>query len=360
MVFDRETGRSKGYGFAEYIDAETAASAVRNLDNYEIMGRKLRVDYSSQGYVGKEGYPGREGYAAKEAYMVKELNYPDGGVIYTEAAGYTTITGGGGRYGIPNASALNAAATTVSSDSGHNTRYGVPILPAGPAVGAMETTIPKVTQTASFLPKLPHGIEMHPNLTTPDSISQTLAAVPIPQLLRTLTEMKELATTDPLKATELLRQCPQLSYAIFQSLIMMNLVEPGVLAQLLDPNNTAGMYNQAHNAFMTTHLSQTIPHQPSPMVPMTTHIPTTSQLNYFTFPGQPQESFATQVGHQQQKQQQRMQGIQEPDKAMLLQRVMVLTQEEIARLPKEQQQQVLLLKHRLVTEGMPPHAQPGF
>jgi len=49
LVYDRETGRPKGFGFAEYSDPETAASAVRNLDNYEIMGRKLRVDFSHEG-----------------------------------------------------------------------------------------------------------------------------------------------------------------------------------------------------------------------------------------------------------------------------------------------------------------------
>lgn len=30
LVFDRETGKTKGYGFCEFADAETAASAIRN------------------------------------------------------------------------------------------------------------------------------------------------------------------------------------------------------------------------------------------------------------------------------------------------------------------------------------------
>lgn len=30
-----------------YVDAETAASAVRNLNDYEIGGRQLRVDYAA-------------------------------------------------------------------------------------------------------------------------------------------------------------------------------------------------------------------------------------------------------------------------------------------------------------------------
>lgn len=30
LMFDRETGRSKGFGFCEYTDVETASSALRN------------------------------------------------------------------------------------------------------------------------------------------------------------------------------------------------------------------------------------------------------------------------------------------------------------------------------------------
>ncbi|XP_045482964.1 cleavage stimulation factor subunit 2 [Harmonia axyridis] len=44
LVFDRETGKPKGYGFCEYRDQETALSAMRNLNGYEIGGRNLRVD----------------------------------------------------------------------------------------------------------------------------------------------------------------------------------------------------------------------------------------------------------------------------------------------------------------------------
>ncbi|XP_011303138.1 cleavage stimulation factor subunit 2-like isoform X2 [Fopius arisanus] len=44
LVYDRETGKPKGYGFCEYKDQETALSAMRNLNSYEIGGRTLRVD----------------------------------------------------------------------------------------------------------------------------------------------------------------------------------------------------------------------------------------------------------------------------------------------------------------------------
>ncbi|KZV75640.1 hypothetical protein PENSPDRAFT_646937 [Peniophora sp. CONT] len=44
LVFDRDTGKPKGYGFCEFADHETALSAVRNLNNQDVGGRPLRID----------------------------------------------------------------------------------------------------------------------------------------------------------------------------------------------------------------------------------------------------------------------------------------------------------------------------
>lgn len=49
LVLDKDTGKPKGFGFAEYLDHDSAASAVRNLNDTEFMGRKLRVDWSNDG-----------------------------------------------------------------------------------------------------------------------------------------------------------------------------------------------------------------------------------------------------------------------------------------------------------------------
>ena len=45
-MFDRDTGKPKGYGFCEYRDPQTAMSAMRNLNGYEMGGRPLRVDFA--------------------------------------------------------------------------------------------------------------------------------------------------------------------------------------------------------------------------------------------------------------------------------------------------------------------------
>lgn len=51
LMFDKETGRSKGYGFAEYPDGDTARSAIRNLNGFQVGARQLRVDHSHEGQV---------------------------------------------------------------------------------------------------------------------------------------------------------------------------------------------------------------------------------------------------------------------------------------------------------------------
>ena len=48
LVVDRDTGKRKGFGFAEYADQETALSAVRNLNELDFRGRQLRVNIAEQ------------------------------------------------------------------------------------------------------------------------------------------------------------------------------------------------------------------------------------------------------------------------------------------------------------------------
>ena len=47
LVYDRENGKPRGYGFCEFMDQETASSAMRNLNGVEVSGRALRVDSAS-------------------------------------------------------------------------------------------------------------------------------------------------------------------------------------------------------------------------------------------------------------------------------------------------------------------------
>lgn len=87
----------------------------------------------------------------------------------------------------------------------------------------------------SSLPPLPAGKEIPPGLTCTDAISRTLNTLPPSQLLDILGQMKSLASSDPQRATELLQQAPQLSYAVFQALLLMGLVSPEAIQSVVDP-----------------------------------------------------------------------------------------------------------------------------
>ncbi|KAI9824894.1 MAG: hypothetical protein M1832_001499 [Thelocarpon impressellum] len=170
LVYDRETGRPKGFGFAEYQDADSAASAVRNLNDHDVMGRKLRVDFSNDGGSDDAAPPG---------YVPQPPLPPNGA--------------------------------------------GLPPPP-----------MPIPTSQTTTLPPLPPGVDLPPGLTSPDAISRTLSTLPAPQLLDILAQMKGLVMADPNKATELLKQAPQLSYAIFQALLLMGLVDASALQSVIE------------------------------------------------------------------------------------------------------------------------------
>ena len=44
VITDRETGRSRGFGFIEMSNSDEAAAAIEALNNYEHDGRNLRVN----------------------------------------------------------------------------------------------------------------------------------------------------------------------------------------------------------------------------------------------------------------------------------------------------------------------------
>ena len=44
VITDRETGRSRGFGFVEMAEASAADEAIRGLDGSDLGGRPLRVN----------------------------------------------------------------------------------------------------------------------------------------------------------------------------------------------------------------------------------------------------------------------------------------------------------------------------
>ena len=48
LVLDRESGRSRGFGFVEMSSAEAARSAIEALDGSDLSGRSLRVSEAQE------------------------------------------------------------------------------------------------------------------------------------------------------------------------------------------------------------------------------------------------------------------------------------------------------------------------
>lgn len=273
-----DTGKPKGFGFADFADADSAASAVRNLNDYEIQGRKIRVDWPHN--QEKDSSPQSTDQAAS----------------------------GPGQDGI--------------------------IGPSGTAVAG--------------LPPFPPGTDLPPNLKATDAISQTLNALPPQQLLDVLTQMKSLAVSDPNKATELLKQAPQLSYAIFQALILMNLVDPKILAQVVEQTarpQQATMPQQQQ-------LQPTAQQYPGYAPPAQPGMPMTSlqMMGSRQPPPQqppPQPQYGQLVMQQQQQQPQPQPPAGQMSQEEMIRQVLAMDQRTIDSLPPTERMQIIQLRQQL-------------
>ena len=61
ILKDKMNGRSKGFGFVEMEDDEAAKTAIANLNETDVQGRKLIVNESQPRPEGEDGYKKRSG-----------------------------------------------------------------------------------------------------------------------------------------------------------------------------------------------------------------------------------------------------------------------------------------------------------
>jgi cleavage stimulation factor subunit 2 len=171
LMFDRETGRPRGYAFCEYGDAETAASAVRNLNGYEVGGRGLKV-----------------GWADSE--------------IPTSHREERGSTGPG------------ASSSVSGSGSGSGGGASLPSLRAvQPLPGVASSTAP----SASAI----HELLSAPPFNNPQT------------LLEVLSTLKTQVLANPDQIRQLLGSNPGLAYALLQSFLSLNLVDMSTVQSLL-------------------------------------------------------------------------------------------------------------------------------
>lgn len=225
LVFDRETGKPRGYGFCEFADHETAASAVRNLNNADVGGRPLRIDLA-------DSDPFLEG---KTTVRGELLDGSDPRGRWRD----------------------HRENQDRDRDRYDNIRDQ-----------------PKSQDPNFFLSSLPPGVPIAPGSTALDTISQTLATMSPAQLVEVLAQMKAFVITHPDQARALLVAHPQYAYALFQALLLNKIVDQSVLQRMLQATAGSGalpgpgISQQPHHPMQYQQpppMHQPQPHMPPPM-----------------------------------------------------------------------------------------------
>jgi cleavage stimulation factor subunit 2 len=299
LVYDKETGKPKGFGFLEYGDTDAAASAVRNLNGFEIMGRELKVDYSND----NSGNRGQR----------------DGG------------GGGGDGHGSGRAPPPAHFQMNMSSSMPN---------------GALP---PQQGDASSALPQLPPGAPLEPGMTAPDAISRTLNAMQPAQLLDIVSQMKTLSQSDPAKATQLLTQAPQLSYAIFQALLLLGLVDPNIIGQLIQqqqPQPAPPPQQQPPQpTYQQPQYAQPPPQNPYPQQPQQQYNPYPQQHpGYAPTPPAPQPAYQPPPPQPAAPAPQAAGGDQQQQ---LINQVLAMSRDDIMRLDDAPRNQILALRSQL-------------
>ncbi|PSS17431.1 Cleavage stimulating factor like [Actinidia chinensis var. chinensis] len=190
LVIDRETGKPKGYGFCEYKDEETALSARRNLQGYEINGRQLRVDFAENDKNADRNREQGRGGPGMVANVGPQKQF----------GGPTTV----GDSGFLQPIGLQVAMTAASVMTG--------VL--GGAQGSRELN--------------QNGLQGQP-ASYSDPLTLHLAKMSRNQLNEVMSELKVMATEKKDQARQLLLANPQLPKALFQAQIMLGMVTPQML-----------------------------------------------------------------------------------------------------------------------------------
>ncbi|MEO6488799.1 MAG: RNA-binding protein [Ferruginibacter sp.] len=113
ILKDKMNGRSKGFGFVEMEDDEAARTAISNLNETEVQGRKLIVNESQPRQEGEGGFKKRSGGGG--------YGGSGGGGGYKKSGG-GGYGGGGGRSG-GSSGGYGGGGRSGGSGGGYNRDY---------------------------------------------------------------------------------------------------------------------------------------------------------------------------------------------------------------------------------------------
>ncbi|KAI7963068.1 hypothetical protein MJO28_001162 [Puccinia striiformis f. sp. tritici] len=314
ITFKKETGKPRGYGFCEYFDTQTADSAIQNLQGSKIGGRALRLDFADFG-----NHDTRD--AGRQPPPVKGRR-----------------SGGGGQSG--------------GGDNMSNEPNGSSARNSGPI-------------TTGLPPDLPCGQPLAAGQSATDQISQTLAAIPPAQLAEITGQMKQLVASAPDQARQLLNVNPQLTYALFQAMLMMDVVDASILTRMLAPAAMQKQQQQQQQpipkAAMPSHQMPVgfganayaqQPMRPGGMAQQPSYSTPLAPLpNYGIMPQQaaPQPVQPAPVIPQQQQPQQNTTTAAAQQQAQLIQQVLSLTPQQINALAPEHRATILQIRQQALS-----------
>ncbi|CEP12481.1 hypothetical protein [Parasitella parasitica] len=277
LLFDRDTGRPKGYGFCEFLDAETAASAVRNLNDYEIGGRQLRVDYAA---------------------MDDNQSRP-------------SHQGGGGVGGNQN-----------QNQSRHHSGPPPPMQQQQQQQHNMSMQGPPPPQQHQVQPPPPQQQQVPPiNMSSVDEISKVLASMNSQDLFTLMSQMKQMSFERAEFTREFLTSNPQVAYALFQAMVMMNLVDPNTITRMMTAAIVPPVVAQQQPVVAIAPPPPPVLQQPPPLMMGSSSAPMLNPVEDET----------------------------EQQKALLM-KVLQLTDEQINALPPQTRDQIRTLKNQLTMQ----------
>ncbi|XWS13357.1 hypothetical protein CRYUN_Cryun36dG0030700 [Craigia yunnanensis] len=68
IIMDRDTGRSRGFGFVNFADDESASSALSAMDGQDLNGRNIRVSYATEKPSGPRSFGGNSGFQGDKGF----------------------------------------------------------------------------------------------------------------------------------------------------------------------------------------------------------------------------------------------------------------------------------------------------